>query len=240
MATVRTSEVGWLLDEVGNAGRENLDENHVARYDRIEDADAVSEVQVLANLGLGSPSVVVEVGAGTGQFTLRAAECCARVVAVDISPPMLELLRSKIGDHANIEVVEAGFLTYEHHGPPADFIYSRYAMHHLPDFWKGVALARLHNMLKPGGVLRVWDVVYNFSPANAEQQLEAWCRTGADDGADAWTRGDYEEHVRDEHSTFTWAFEAIAVRAGFLIEEAEYSGDGIFAKYVFRRPTHAP
>jgi len=48
----------------------------------------------------------------------------------------------------NVEVVEAGFLTYEHQGRPADVIYSRYALHQVPDFWKGVALARLHAALR--------------------------------------------------------------------------------------------
>ncbi len=47
----------------------------------------------------------------------------------------------------NAEVVKAGFLTYEHQGRPADVIYSRYALQHIPDFWKGVALARLHAAL---------------------------------------------------------------------------------------------
>ena len=42
-------------------------------------------------------------------------------------------------------------------------------------------------MLKPGGVLRVRDVVYNFDPADAKDRLEAWCTTGADDGAQAWS-----------------------------------------------------
>jgi len=38
----------------------------------------------------------------------------------------------------NVEPVQAGFLTYQHVGE-ADFVYSRFALHHLPDFWKAVA-----------------------------------------------------------------------------------------------------
>lgn len=34
---------GWLLDEVANAGRENLDADHVSRYDSKEDAAATDE-----------------------------------------------------------------------------------------------------------------------------------------------------------------------------------------------------
>ena len=49
-----------------------------------------------------------------------------------------------------------------------------------------------------------------------------------------WSRAEYEEHVRDEHSTFTWLLEPMITRAGFSIEVAEHSEDGIFAKYVLR------
>ena len=89
------AQPGWLLDEVASAGRENLDAEHVARYDGKEDADAAAEVTLLQHLGLGAGSVVVEIGTGTGQFALAAAPVCARVVAVDVSPVMLDLLRSK-------------------------------------------------------------------------------------------------------------------------------------------------
>ncbi len=223
---------GWLLDEVASAGRENLDAGHVSRYDAKEDADSAAEVRFVTGLGLTRESVVVDIGAGTGQFAVAVAPACARVVAVDVSPVMLAALRAKV-DQArldNVEVVQAGFLTYEHQGGPADLVYSRYALHHLPDFWKGVALARLHRTLRPGGVLRLWDVVYDFDPDDAEDRIEAWCATEID----GWSREELEEHVRDEHSTFSWLLEAMIRRAGFAIEAAEYTDDGIFGKYVLR------
>jgi hypothetical protein len=54
-------------------------------------------------------------------------------------------------------------------------------------------------------------------------------------GSTSWPRGELEEHVRDEHSTFTWLLEPMIHRAGFAIERSELSADGIFAKYVVRR-----
>lgn len=237
MAAARSGpHPGWLLDEMASAGRENLDASHVARYDVKEDAGAGDELAVLTRLGLTRESVVVDIGAGTGQFAVAAAPVCARVVAVDVSPVMLTSLRSKVGAArlTNVEVVQAGFLTYEHHGSPADFVYSRYALHHLPDFWKAVALARLRRTLRPGGVLRLWDVVYSFEPEAAEVRIEAWSATGGDDVEGDWSRAELEEHVRDEHSTFSWLLEPMIQRSGFEIEEAVYSDDGIFAKYVAR------
>ena len=175
---------GWMLDEVASAGRENLDADHVARYDDKEDADAPAEVALLERAGLGADAVVVELGTGTGQFALAAAPAFARVVAVDVSPVMLDRLRAKV--HAagtrNVEVVRAGFLSYEHGGQPADAVYTRYALHHLPDAWKAIALTRVRRMLRVGGLLRLWDVVYHFPAAEAPQRLEAWCATGGDPG----------------------------------------------------------
>ncbi|CAN5862575.1 class I SAM-dependent methyltransferase [soil metagenome] len=230
------SSPGWLPDEVANAGRENLDARHVSRYDAKEDAGAGAEVALLEELGLTRDSIVVDIGTGTGQLAVAIAPACARVVAVDVSPVMLNRLQVKVraARLTNLEVVQAGFLTYEHHGAPADFVYSRYALHHLPDFWKTVALERLHRILRPGGVLRLWDVVYNFHPAEAEERIEAWCATGGADVEGSWSRAELEEHVRDEHSTFSWLLEPMIQRSGFEIEKAVYSEDGVFAEYVMR------
>jgi SAM-dependent methyltransferase len=227
---------GWLLDEVATAGRENLDTAHVARYDDKEDAGAAEELDLLRTLGLDETSVVVDIGAGTGQFTLAVAPHRHRVVAVDVSPVMLDRLRAKVADRqlSNVDVVQRGFLTYDHHGEPADVVYSRYALHHLPDAWKAIALTRMRATLRPGGLLRLWDVVYHFAPEDAKDRLEAWCAIGGDGIVGEWSPAELEEHVRDEHSTFTWLLELMIDRAGFRVERAAYSEDGIFARYILR------
>lgn len=226
---------GWRPDEVASAGRENLDVDHVARYDTKQDARATDDVALLRHFGLDERSVVIDLGAGTGQFTLAVAPACATVVAVDVSPVMIERLRANVADAGvrNVDVVEAGFLGYEHRGPAADVVYSRWALHHLPDLWKAVAVARMRHVLQPGGVLRLSDVAFAFDPADAETRLEQWCATlPADAAPDEWTRRDIEDHVRDEFSTFTWLLEPIIERCGFRIEHAVISDDGVFADYV--------
>ena len=89
MATIdASSQPGWLLDELAFAGRENLDAEHVARYDGKEDAGAVEEIVYLRQFGLDEPC---RRGSrrGHGSFALEVAPVCARVVAVDVSPVML-------------------------------------------------------------------------------------------------------------------------------------------------------
>ena len=232
------ASAGWLLDELASAGRENLDRDHVARYDSKEDAGAPAEVRLLQRYGMDARSVVVDLGAGTGQFVAAVAPACARVVAVDVSPVMLAALRDRVEKlpAGRVEVVQAGFLTYAHRGEPADVVYSRYALHHLPDFWKALALVRIREMLRPGGLLRLADVVYGFAPSEAAERLEAWCATGGDAVGGEWTRDELAEHVRDEHSTFTWLLEAMFEHTGFEVVEATRSVDGILAAYVLRRP----
>jgi SAM-dependent methyltransferase len=227
---------GWFPDELVHAGRENLDADHVARYDGKEDADAQREVDLLRRAGLTPASRVVEFGPGTGQFTVCVAPACARVTAVDVSPVMLRRLEAKVRDLAldNVDVVQAGFLSYVHDGVPADVVYSRLALHHLPDFWKAVALSRVRRVLRDGGLLRLWDVVYDFEPSEIAERIEAWCAAGRDAVDEGWTREELEEHVRDEHSTFTWLLEPIIRRSGFEVVDSEHSDDGIWAKYLLR------
>jgi SAM-dependent methyltransferase len=229
----------WWLEETIHAGREHFDEDHTRRYDAKEDAQAAEEISLLQGLGvLGPAASVIDLGAGTGQFALAAAQVCGRVVAVDVSPLMLARLAEKADGRAagNVEVRRAGFLTYRHAGPPADVVYSRLALHHLPDFWKALALDRIAGMLRPGGVLRLWDVVYSFEPRDAERRIEPWiAQTMAADVERGWTRAELAEHVRDEHSTFTWLLEPMLERAGFEIVDADYSASGVFARYVCRK-----
>ena len=57
----------------------------------------------------------------------------------------------------------AGWLipSYTRKGPPADGVYTRHALHQLPDFWKALVLQRTAGMLRPGGVLRLRDLIYD-------------------------------------------------------------------------------
>lgn len=216
---------GWWLDELLYAGEEHLDPDYVATYDRKAATDPTEDLTILRDLGMNDQSVIVDLGAGTGTFALAAAPHCRRVVAVDVSPTMLAVMRTALAQQGltNVETVQAGFLSYKHQGDAADIIYSRNALHHLPDFWKAIALQRIHNLLKPGGILRLHDLVYSFDPHEAEPIIESWLSNAAAHPADGWTRPELETHIRTEHSTFAWLLEPMLERAGFEIHEAIYN-----------------
>lgn len=227
----------WKIDEIGRAGPEHLDPGYVAGYDRKAQFDPEPDIELLVSLGLDSQSRVVDFGAGTGTFAIAAAGRCSHVIAVEPSAAMVEALRAKAAavGAGNVVPVRAGFLSYEHSGPLADFAYSRNALHHLPDFWKALALTRIAATLKPGGVLLLRDIVYSFEVPDAGRALEAWIRGGAESAADGWTPDQLVEHVREEHSTFCWLLEAMLSRAGFEIVEAAFTESQVFAAFVCRK-----
>jgi SAM-dependent methyltransferase len=223
----------WLPDELALAGPEHVEAAAVARYEQKAAFDPESDVALLRELGLGQESVAVDLGAGTGVFAFAVARFAAHVVAVDVSPAMVEAIRSRAV--ANVEPVRAGFLTYDHAGKPADVVYTRNALHHLPDFWKAIALTRIASILKPGGLLRLRDIVYSFDPAHAGQHVGAWLERGAPDPTAGWTHDELRAHVRDEHSTFGWILEEMLARAGFAVENVDYDSSKIFGAYTARR-----
>jgi SAM-dependent methyltransferase len=217
-------EAAWRFDELAHAGREHLDAEYVARYDRKSGTDPSEDVAALRAYGVDASSTVVDLGAGTGTFVRAIAPYCGRVVAVDVSPVMISHLADSVARAGltNIESVRAGFLTYEHTGSAVDAVYTRNALHHLPDFWKARALLRIARMLRHNGLLRLRDLVYDFEPAEADAVFAQWFDGAVEDPALGYTRHDLIEHVRTEHSTFRWLLEPMLHAAGFDIVEARF------------------
>jgi SAM-dependent methyltransferase len=166
---------------------------------------------------------VVDLGAGTGQFALAAAARFGQVTAVDVSPAMVAMLREKGARLPNLRPVRAGFLSYTHDGPPADAVYTRNALHQLPDFWKTIALDRIARILRPGGVLRVHDLIYDFRPNEVGEVFQRWFDNAATDPAGGYAGADYAEHIRTEFSTYRWLFEPMMAMAGFEILAVDYA-----------------
>ncbi len=216
-----------MLDELAHAGPEHLDERFVAGFDRKQGyPDPEADIAAFEAHGLGAGSAVVDFGAGTGQFAVPAAGRLGRVTAVDVSPAMVAALQAKAGQSAEgpaprLECVRGGFLSYSP-ARPVDGVYTRNALHQLPDFWKAVALRRIADMLRPGGVLRLLDLVYDFGPGEADAVFGDWFAAAAADPAAGYTAADYAEHIRTEYSTFRWLLEPMLAAVGFEVTEVSY------------------
>lgn len=226
----------WMLDELAHAGAEHLDEGYVAAYEYKAGFDPAEEIEVLQRHGLTSASTVVDLGCGTGQFAIAVAPLCRQVIAVDVSPAMVQMLRRRIADAGvdNVTVRQAGFMSYEHDGPPADIVYTRHALHQVPDFWKAIALSRIAGVLAPGGILRVRDLIYDFAPSEAASVFEQWFANASTVPGYGWSAEELAEHVRIEHSTFTWLLEPMFDRTGFDIVEHDLQVP-TYGAYVCRR-----
>ncbi len=224
----------WMFDELGHAGREHLDRSFLEGYDRKQGfPDPTEDIEVFIAHGLTERSTLVDLGAGTGQFALAAAQRFVHVTAVDISPVMLEVLRhrSTAAGLNNIHTDDAGFLTYEADGSEADGAYSRNALHHLPDLWKAIALDRIAGMLRPGGVLVIRDLIFDFQPSEADAVVGQWLGSAPSDPARGYTAADLAEHLRTEFSTYSWLFEPMLDAAGFEILDARFNGS-VYGAYT--------
>lgn len=191
--------------------------------------------EILSFLNLMPDQTLLEMGTGTGEFALAAARHCARVFAIDISPGMLNYARNKAQERAidNIRFLSGGFLTYRHEDEPLDAIVSQIALHHLPDFWKQIALLNMASMLRPGGKLCIRDIVYSFDPCDYERQIERFiARLGEKAGPGFALR--MTSHINKEFSTMNWIMRGLIERAGFAIEREEHK-EGFLGLYLCRK-----
>lgn len=59
---------------------------------------------------IGEDDLVVEIGPGMGVLTAAAAECAARVVAVEIDRHLIPILEETLGEYDNIEIINADIM----------------------------------------------------------------------------------------------------------------------------------
>jgi ubiquinone/menaquinone biosynthesis C-methylase UbiE len=225
----------WQYNEFKHLATDFHDPQQVKTYDARQHTNIENEKRLVKELGMGTSHTVIEYGSGTGGFTLAAAKTCKQVYSVDISEAMLDYARSHTAavGLTNIEFIQAGFLTYTHRGEPVDYIVTKFAFHHLPDFWKSIALQKMNKFLKPDGLLVLEDVVFSFAPQQYEEHLQNWIDTQSSNGQ-SFSKEDFEGHIRDEHSTFAWVLEGLLREAGFGIEQVHYWSP-IYAHYRCRK-----
>jgi putative AdoMet-dependent methyltransferase len=227
----------WYYDELRQLGVDFADAAAVAAYDRNQGREPAEDRALIADLGIGPSDLVIDIGCGTGQFACEAAKVAREVIAVDVSPAMLDFARRRAADAGlgNLRCRHSGFLSYAHEGPPADLVISKFALHHLPDFWKAVALARIRDWLRPGGSFFLRDVVFSFGPADCMRGVEDWIARVAQPAGQGFTREDFATHVREEHSSFRWILEGLIERAGLRILAVECA-DEAYADFLCVRP----
>jgi SAM-dependent methyltransferase len=141
---------GILQDQIeyyrARAGEYDEWWNREGRYDQGDDFAATwrGEVAQVAEWlrSLGPLGQVLELAAGTGNWTVELVPRADHVTAVDASPEVLSINRAKVGANAPVSYVLADVFTWE---PPQQYdtiFFSFWITHvpdeHIPAFWSVV------------------------------------------------------------------------------------------------------
>jgi SAM-dependent methyltransferase len=209
---------------------------------------AVGQAQVTSKLrkALGHEprrySRALEIGAGTGYFSLNLlrAGVIGEAVATDISPGMLARLeRSAAELELPVEAAacEASELPFDDNS--FDLVFGHAVLHHVPDLHG--AFREFRRVLRPGGV-----VAFCGEPSHYGDRIAAWPKRGANavaplwralmgagprpsngNGAGVWSEEDRLEQLVDVHAFTPAQLSEHAHAAGF--EGVHLSGEELAA-----------
>jgi 2-polyprenyl-3-methyl-5-hydroxy-6-metoxy-1,4-benzoquinol methylase len=223
----------WYYNERSRIG---LDNAVASIYGAGDDADKRARA-ALAMLGVKRGWRVADIGCGNGVLACEAALMGAEVDAIDISPAMLALTEIYTRDRRSVVRTQpAGLLSFAYEPNSYDLIVSEFTLHHLPDFWKAVALARIFAALKPGATFYLRDIVYTGMPDGTERSVEQWADFNI--GNHDFDRQSVITHMRDENSTFAWVMERMLTEAGFTLLSADTHAP-LHGTYLAQKPAEA-
>src|SRR3981081_3761257 len=145
----------WYYNERRQIG---LDSAVASIYDRHDDSDLRARA-ALTMLEVQRGWRIAAIGRGQGSVACGAPRVAPEVAAIDFSPAMLALAELRARDRkVAIRTQPAGLLSFAYQPNSYDLIVSEFTLHHLPDFWKAVALSRIFCALKPGSSFYFRDI----------------------------------------------------------------------------------
>src|SRR6266851_2851539 len=220
----------WYYNQRRQLG---LDSAVASIYDRHDDSDIRARA-ALTMLGVQRGWRVADIGCGNGVLAVEAALMGADVDAVDISPAMLALASIQAKDRrVAIRTQPAGLLSFAYQPNSYDLIVSEFTLHHLPDFWKAVALSRIYDALKPGANFYLRDIVFVSMPDGRDRDIDQWADFNTKNHD--FARDTVVSHMRDEYSTFGWVIERMLTEVGFTLVSVDYSAP-MHGTYLLQKP----
>jgi SAM-dependent methyltransferase len=106
-------------------------------------------------------NLVLDIGCGTGEFSRLLAKRFDRVLAIDLSPKMIEVAKQNSRHYENINFQIADILSWQFPLEKFDAIVSIATVHHLP---LENLLPTLKAALNPGGKLVILDLIEYDEP----------------------------------------------------------------------------
>lgn len=223
----------WMYNDMRQIGTDYSSDEEIRKYDermsKFRNIDHEIE-DILQHIDINKNHTIIEIGCGTGETSIAIASLCQKVIAVDVSSQMLEYANKKAQSRniGNISFVNAGFLRFSCE-EKVDAVISQIALHHIPDFWKMIALKKIYNAMKDKGRLYLRDVVFSFDMEKYINTIEYYIQD-IEKNAGHDTARNFENHIKNEYSTFDWIMEEMLYRAGFYIDDADYKE--YIARYV--------
>lgn len=213
----------WQWNEFQQIGTDYADTVEVAQYEarmlQFRDIEAENRF-ALDRLALPHQAKLLEIGCGTALFSRTAAPSCTKVTAVDISPVMLAYAAEAAEKNglSNISFIQSGFLSLELESESFDGVMTSLALHHLPDFWKQMALDKIADALKPDGKFFLFDIV--FDPVSTS--IPDYIQNTILPHAPTASRESFRRHIAQEYSTFDWIMRGLIERSGLTFVETGF------------------
>ena len=151
-------------------------------------------VKTLKAAGIRSGQKVLEVGCGTGFFTIPAAKLVGDegcVHAIDVYPPAIEFVGEKVRDAhiANVRLTNADAMATGLPGSAFDLILL-FGVIPAPVLPLDRLLPEIHRLLKPEGALAVWTLFPCWSPASITRS-RIFSYTGKENGVHNFQKVSY-------------------------------------------------
>jgi SAM-dependent methyltransferase len=153
-------------------------------FGEIGHGQVLGKVRKLLGERPGPFAHALEIGAGTGYFTLNLMQSgvVAEATCTDISPGMLRTLEGNaqaLGLEVRTAACDAAELPFE--DGAFDLVLGHAVLHHLPDL--GRAFAEFHRVLAPGGTL-----FFAGEPSRHGDRIAAWPKRAGVHAAPLWRR----------------------------------------------------
>ena len=210
-------------------------------YDEVGQAQVTGKLRKALGHEPGHYDRALEIGAGTGYFTLNllGAGVIGDAVATDISPGMLQALErsaGELGERVETAACEAAELPFG--DDSFDLVFGHAVLHHLPDL--DAAFREFRRVLRPGGLIAFCGEPSRYGdriaavPKRGARALSPLWRTlmGASErqngnGASGWTEEKRLEREVDVHAFTPAALQGHAERSG--LERVHVSGEELAA-----------
>ncbi|WP_158290428.1 MerR family transcriptional regulator [Halobacillus salinus] len=141
--------------------------------------EALERAYQLIDASVGETGV--DIGIGTGNLGSRFLEKGSRIIGIDQSDEMLAICKSH---YPEIDTRHGHFLRLPVMDHSADFITTSYALHHVEEQDKILALEEMNRILKPFGRLVIADLMFDDDEERA-RVLQAFKNQGNENAIEA-------------------------------------------------------